>query len=206
MYKHEQALLKAGYSYIAGCDEVGRGPMAGPLVCAAVILNPAYRIDGLNDSKKLSQTRRAFLYEQIKTHAIAYRVVFIDHAVVDEMNIYKATQLGLLKAITELNHRVDYALIDAMPIPKLDIPKESIIKGDQKSASIAAASILAKVERDQYMGLMASKYPGYGFERNKGYPTKEHKAALIKLGACEIHRKSYRPVADVLKKQLQLEV
>ncbi len=206
MYKYEIELQKQGYENIAGCDEVGRGPMAGPLVCASVVLDPSHKIVGLNDSKKLTEKKRETLAKEIKKHAKAYHVVFIEHNEIDALNIYKATQKGLLESILGLTIDVDYVLIDAMPLPALSKPHLSIIKGDQKSASIAAASILAKVARDNYMKTIAEKFIGYGFEKNKGYPTKEHKLALEKLGPCEIHRKSYAPVADAIQKQLQLKL
>lgn len=204
MYKYEQALFKRGYRKIAGTDEVGRGPLAGPLVCAAVILDPKVMIDGLNDSKKLSEKKREFLYDEIKEKAMAYSIVYIDEATIDEINIYQASKIGMLQAIEELAITAEYVLSDAMPLG--DIPHESIIKGDSKSASIAAASILAKVDRDRFMVTLSKKYPEYGFEKHKGYPTKQHLEALNTHGVLEIHRKTYKPVYDKLNEQMSFDM
>ena len=206
MYTFENDLQAKGYQYIAGCDEVGRGPMAGPVVCAAVILDPNVLIEGLYDSKALSEKKRVGLYHQIKQDALSYAVVFISPAMVDEVNVYQASKQGMTMAVKQLKQDADFVLVDAMELTQLKTPQLNLIKGDQKSASIAAASILAKVERDKYMEEMSVKYPGYGFEKHKGYPTVLHKQKLCDLGPCEIHRKTYKPVKDCLQKQLCLEV
>lgn len=188
-----------------GIDEVGRGPMAGPLVVAGVILPHYIEIEGLNDSKKVSEKKRELLYDIIKEKAIAYYVHFVSEEEVDRLNIYQATKKAMEDIINIIDIKPDYLLIDAMKID-CDIPRESIIKGDSKSLSIAAASILAKVERDRFMIELAKEYPEYGFERHKGYPTKEHKEVLNKYGVTKVHRKSYKPVADKLNDQLKLDL
>jgi len=204
MYKYEEALLKRGYRTIAGTDEVGRGPLAGPLVCAAVILDPHNKIEGLNDSKKLSEKKREFLFDEIKKKAIAFSIVYIDEETIDDINIYQASKKGMLDAIEQLSVKADYVLSDAMPLG--DIKHESIIKGDSKSASIAAASILAKVDRDRFMVELSKKHPEYGFEKHKGYPTKQHIEALNTYGVLDVHRKTYKPVYDKLHEQMKLEI
>jgi len=206
LYKYEQDLIEKGHHYIAGCDEVGRGPLAGPVVAAAVILDPAYKIEGLHDSKQLSEKKRDILYEEIVKHSISYNVQYIFPEEIDRINIYQASKKAMITAISHLDKVPTFILSDAMPLEGQAIPYESIIKGDTLSASIAAASILAKVERDRYMVQMSTQYPGYGFEKHKGYPTKIHKEALDKLGICEIHRKSYKPVLDCIEKQLKLDL
>ncbi len=206
MYEYEKKLMNDGKSTITGCDEVGRGPMAGPVVCAAVILDPEFVIEGLYDSKALSEKKRETLYDLIKKHALAYAVEFVMPEEVDRVNVYQASRLGMERAVQKLAIPADFILVDAMQLKGLETPQLSLIKGDQKSASIAAASILAKVERDRYMVEIASKYPGYGFEKHKGYPTKHHKETLMALGPCAIHRKTYRPVEQMIKQQLALEV
>ncbi len=203
MFSFENDLLNQGYRYICGVDEVGRGPLAGPLVAAAVILDPKNPIEGLNDSKKLSAKKRQVLFKEIKEKAIDYAYVFISHKVVDEINVYQASKLGMIKSIESLKQNPDYILSDAMPL-ELEIPNLPIIKGDAKSASIAAASIVAKEIRDAYMVKMDSKYPGYGFKNHKGYPTKEHKNALKELGICDIHRLTYKPVMEIMNVQLSI--
>ena len=204
MYKYEEALQKRGYRRIAGTDEVGRGPLAGPLVCAAVILDPQNPIEGLNDSKKLSEKKREFLFDEIKEKAMAFSIVYIDEETIDEINVYQASKKGMLEAINKLSIEAEYVLSDAMPLG--DIKHESIIKGDTKSASIAAASILAKVDRDRFMVALAKKYPEYGFEKHKGYPTKQHLEALNRYGVLDIHRKTYKPVYDKLNEQFSLDI
>ena len=194
LYKYEEELYDSQIELVCGCDEVGRGCIAGPLVVAACIMPPLLRIDGLNDSKKLTAKKREELYKIITKEAIAYNVVFIDEATVDELNIYQATKKGMLEAINGLKVKPEYALIDAMPLGELELAHNSIIHGDARSASIAAASILAKVTRDHYMEKMDVKYPNYGFKKHKGYCTKEHMLALEKYGPCQIHRKTYFPV------------
>lgn len=206
LYKFEEELYDAGNHLICGVDEVGRGPLAGPLVVAACILPPFLRIDGINDSKKLSEKKRNELYKLIMKEALYYKIVFISEEDVDTLNIYQATKKGMLEAIYGLDKKPDHVLIDAMPLGELEIPHTSIIHGDARCASIAAASILAKVTRDQYMEKMDIKYPNYGFKKHKGYGTKAHIEALEKYGPCEIHRKTYAPVSKYFSKQLKLDL
>lgn len=204
MYQFETKYKALGYSLIAGTDEVGRGPLAGPVVASAVILNPEFTIEGLNDSKQVSEKKRDHLYVEILQHALAVETVFLSPRVIDKINIYQASKQAMLEAINGLNIVPQVVLSDAMPLSIKGIKNEAIIKGDTKSASIAAASIVAKVERDRYMVDMAKKYPDYGFEKHKGYPTKQHLAALKKVGVCPIHRTSYAPVRKILNQQMSL--
>jgi len=183
--KHEDA------GYICGVDEVGRGPFAGPVMAGAVILPRDCEILYLNDSKKLSPKKRELLYEEICEKALAFSVASVGPERIDEINILQATFEAMREAVAGLKVRPDIILVDAVHIPGLDIPQESIIKGDAKSVSIAAASIVAKVTRDRAMQEYALLYPGYGFERNMGYGTAEHREALKTLGATPIHRKSF---------------
>ncbi|MFW5894822.1 MAG: ribonuclease HII [Bacillota bacterium] len=205
MYEFEQDARAQGYKCIAGCDEVGRGPLAGPLVAAAVILDPDNTIEGLNDSKQLSEKTRVDLANKIKDSALAYAVIHIEPEEVDRLNVYKASQVAMKRAVLKLD-TCDYVLSDAIPIPGLEIPVEPIVKGDTKSASIAAASILAKVSRDAYMVDISKDYPEYGFESHKGYPTKQHLEALKTYGVIPEHRKSYAPVKNILINQQALEI
>ncbi len=204
MLEYEKKLWNEGIKYIVGVDEVGRGPLAGPLVAGAVILDPLNPIEGLKDSKQLSAKKRQELLIEIKSKAIAYAFCFIDEKTIDYINIYQASKKGMLDAIKKLKITPNYILSDAMPLPESDLPYEAIIKGDTLSASIAAASILAKVVRDEYMIEQSKKYPGYDFENNKGYPTKKHLEALKTIGICAIHRRTYKPVKDTLEKQISL--
>jgi ribonuclease HII len=197
IYEYEKNAYEHGYHNIAGTDEVGRGPMAGPLVAAAVILPEGLEIPGINDSKKLSPKKREELYQIIKEKAIEVTVTFIDVEEVDRLNVYQASKLAMTKCIQKMKHKVDYILTDAMNLD-LDIPYLSLIKGDAKSASIAAASIIAKVERDRYMVEIDAKYPQYGFKKHKGYVTKAHLEAIKKYGVTEMHRKSFAPVQEIL--------
>lgn len=206
LYQYEEQLEDLGIKYIAGVDEVGRGPLAGPVVVAAVILPLNLRIKGINDSKKLSLKKRNELYKIILNEALAVNVSFIDERVIDEINIYEATKKGMLEAISGLKIKPEHVLIDAMPLRELAIAHTSIIHGDALSASIGAASIIAKVTRDEYMDKMDIKYSNYGFKHHKGYCTKEHLEALEKYGPCEIHRKSFAPVKKFYTKQLTLDL
>lgn len=206
MYDFENDLIEKGYKLIAGCDEVGRGPLAGPVVAAAVILDDTVIISGLNDSKKLSEKKREALNIEIKKKAIAYAIVYIFEDEIDRINIYQASKKAMIEAIKKLAIQPDFILSDAMKLPELDIPFLSIIKGDTLSASIAAASIIAKVERDRYMVELGAKYPEYGFEQNKGYPTKQHLQALSTKGVLPVHRKTYKPVMDQLVRQMKLNI
>jgi ribonuclease HII len=206
LYSYETELLNQNYKYIAGCDEVGRGPLAGPVVCASVILNPSVIIEGLNDSKKLSEKKRNSLDKEIREKALSFKIVYIYPDEIDKINIYQASKKGMIDAVNQLSIIPDYVLSDAMPLKELDMPYLNIIKGDTKSATIAAASILAKVSRDAYMVEMSKKYPKYGFEKHKGYPTKKHIEALNKYGVLPIHRKTYKPVYNALHQQITLDI
>ena len=206
LYQYEESLEDNGVQYIAGVDEVGRGPLAGPVVVAAVIMPINLRIKGINDSKKLSEKKRNELYKLILKEALAINVVFISEEDVDTLNIYEATKKGMLEAVAGLKIKPEHVLIDAMPLNELTIPHTSIIHGDGVSASIGAASIVAKVTRDEYMEKMDFKYPNYGFKHHKGYCTKEHVEALEKFGPCEIHRRSFSPVSKYYTKQLKLDL
>ena len=187
---YENQLLAKGYKYICGVDEVGRGPLAGPVCVAAVIMPMDNLIQGINDSKKVAKAKREKLYEQIKENAIAYSIQMVDNVKIDEINILNATKQAMHDAICSLKVNPDIVLIDAV---KLDIPFKSmsIIHGDALSYSIGAASILAKVTRDTFMEEMAVKYPGYDFEHNMGYGTAKHIQALKELGPTEIHRQTF---------------
>lgn len=204
MYQYETSYFDKGYALIAGTDEVGRGPLAGPVVASAVILDPLFLIEGLNDSKQLSSKKRDALYDEIMTHAKAVKTIFLGPKVIDEINIYQASKKAMIDAVNHLEIVPEVVLSDAMPLSIEGIINKAIIKGDTLSASIAAASIVAKVERDRYMVKMSKKYPAYGFEKHKGYPTKQHLKALKAFGACPIHRTSYAPVRDVLNQQVSL--
>ena len=183
---------------IAGVDEVGRGPLAGAVVTAAVILDPEKPIDGLDDSKRLTEKRREALAPLIRAHALSWSLGRAEPEEIDQLNILQATLLAMQRAVEGLSIQPQHALIDGNQMPTLACPATTIIKGDQSVAAIAAASILAKVARDHEMVEMDKQYPGYGFAKHKGYPTKQHQEALMKLGACTIHRRSFRPVQLVL--------
>lgn len=204
MYQYEEELIDDGINLIAGVDEAGRGPIAGPVVIASCILPVNYRIPGLNDSKQLSKKKREELYKEIVKHAVSYKIIFVSAKEVDESNIYSVTQEAMKEALLSLEVKPEYALIDFMPIKDIDIPTKSITHGDALSASIAAASILAKVSRDEYMAKMDIKYPNYGFKKHKGYGTKLHLEALEKFGPTPIHRKTYSPVSKFFSRQLSL--
>lgn len=204
MYKYEEELQDEGLTLIAGVDEAGRGPIAGPVVVAACILPTSYRIAGLNDSKQLSKKKREALYKEIIAHAVSYKVIFVSAEEVDKSNIYSATQEAMKQALLSLPVKPEYALIDFMPIKDIDIDTKSITHGDALSASIAAASILAKVTRDDYMAKMDAKYPNYGFKHNMGYATKMHMESLEKYGPCPIHRKTFYPVSKYFQQTEQL--
>lgn len=178
-------------SLIAGVDEVGRGPLAGPVVAAAVILPRDFDLLGVNDSKKLSEKRREELFDQIMERAVAVNIGMRDEQTIDHVNILNATKEAMADAIRGLNPQPDIVLIDALELEGLNIPQKGIVKGDAKSVSIAAASIIAKVTRDRMMVKYAEQYPGYAFEKNKGYGTKAHYEGLDRLGACPIHRRSF---------------
>ena len=195
--KYEKELYKNGITLIAGVDEVGRGPLVGPVVAAAVILPKRYKLDGLTDSKKLSEKKRNEFYDIIKQDAISIGIGIIDEKIIDEVNIYEATKLAMYDAINKLNIKPEHILIDAMKLD-LNIPSTSIIKGDLLSHSIAAASVIAKVTRDSLMYELDKKYPMYGFSTHKGYPTKKHIEALKEYGLIEGYRKTYKPVKEII--------
>ena len=196
----ESLALRQGCRYIAGCDEAGRGALLGPLYAAAVILDPATSISGIDDSKKLTAARRERLAEEIRARAVAWQVVAISAEEVDALNVYEASRQGMLRALKALNPPPDYILTDAMPLrePDLAIPHRAIIHGDARSVSIAAASILAKVARDEHLAKLDAMFPQYGLASNKGYGTRDHLAALARFGPCPEHRKTYQPVKDCL--------
>lgn len=200
-YIFERKLHDEGYTLIAGVDEVGRGPLAGPVAATAIIMPKDCYIEGVTDSKKVSPKKRKELKKQILEKAIAVSTIFINEKIIDEVNIYEATKLAMYQAINGLDPKPDYVLIDAMPLD-LDIPHESIIKGDEKSFTIACASIIAKEARDELMDEFDQKYPEYGFKQNKGYPTKKHRNALLTYGVTPIHRRTYGPVKVAIQKQI----
>lgn len=189
MFSYEREY--ANYEYIAGIDEVGRGPFAGPVVTAAVILPKDCDILYLNDSKKVSEKKRELLYDEIMEKAVAVGIGMMSSEVIDEINILQATYKAMREAINNLSVKPDILLNDAVTIPEVSIKQVPIIKGDAKSASIAAASIIAKVTRDRMMVELDTKYPGYGFAQHKGYGTAAHIKAIKELGPCEIHRRSF---------------
>ncbi len=188
---YEQDLWQKGYQFIAGIDEAGRGPLAGPVTAAAVILSPKSYIEGLNDSKKLSEKKRDQLAVIIKEQALAYSIISIEPAIIDQINILEASRLAMVNAVNNLKIKPDYLLTDALNLP-LEQEQLNLIKGDQKSISIAAASILAKTERDRLMLAYDQQYPQYQFAKHKGYPTALHRALLKEHGASPIHRKSFK--------------
>ena len=191
MWEFEQKYYAQGMQLVCGVDEAGRGPLAGPVCAAAVILPANLEIPGLNDSKKLTDKKRRDLFPVIQEKAIAYGIAMADHAEVDEINILQATFLAMERALHQLSVRPEIALIDGNREKDFGLPVETIVHGDSRSASIAAASVLAKVTRDDYMLQMAEVYPGYGFEVHKGYGTKAHYAALESLGPSPIHRMTF---------------
>ena len=206
IYEMENNLYDLGYENVCGIDEAGRGPLAGPCVVCACIMPQFVRIEGINDSKQLTKKKREELYKIIVKKAIAYKVIYVSEKEIDKSNIYQATKQGMLKAIKGLKVKPDYILTDAMPLGEIDTKYEAIIHGDAKSASIAAASIIAKVVRDNYMDKMDIKYPNYGFSHNKGYGTKMHMEALEKFGPTPIHRKTYYPVSKYYTGLTQLSL
>lgn len=197
LYRYERDLYEKGIDLIAGVDEAGRGPLAGPVVAAAVILKKGVRLKHVRDSKQLSEKQRQLALAEIKTHALAIGIALSSVEEIDTINIYRASRQAMISAIDQLGIRPEHVLIDAMPM-NLDIPHQSIIKGDALSISIAAASIIAKTTRDAYMAEMDRLFPEYGFARNKGYPTEAHLQALRTHGITPIHRKSYKPVKALM--------
>lgn len=187
----EKEALAKGYKSVCGVDEAGRGPLAGPVCAAAVILPEGVIIDGVNDSKKLSEKKRESLFDVIREQALSYSIAYATVDEIEEINILNATMLAMHRAIDGLDIKADYAMIDGNKIPPLDIDAECIVKGDAKSMSIACASILAKVSRDRLLYKYAEEYPMYGFDKHKGYGTKVHREAILKYGPCPYHRKSF---------------
>ena len=199
LLNYEKSLYARGIELIAGVDEVGRGPLAGPVVAAAVILPKLCKIKGLNDSKKIPKSKHEGIYNQVMKEAVAVGIGIKDNYVIDDVNIYEATKLAMIEAIEKLNPQPEHLLIDAM---NLDLPIEqtSIIKGDANSLSIAAASIIAKVTRDKMMADYEQEFPGYAFAKNAGYGTKEHLSGIDKFGVTPIHRRSFEPIKSIIKK------
>ncbi|MFA9456113.1 ribonuclease HII [Halalkalibacter sp. AB-rgal2] len=197
MTVYEQKLLENGSNMIAGIDEVGRGPLAGPVVACAVILPADFKLLGLTDSKKLSKAKREAFADHIKKEAVSYSISMVHAVEIDQMNIYQSTKKAMCQAIEKLQYEPDHLLVDAMTLPVVT-NQTSIIKGDQKSISIAASSVLAKVARDRYMEELESQYPGYGFANHAGYGTKEHLEALEILGVTKEHRQSFKPITELL--------
>lgn len=200
MLRYEKELYQKGYQAIAGIDEVGRGPLAGPVVTACVILPKDCKIRHLNDSKKIPKQHHEEIYEEVLARALGVGIGIVDNDTIDRVNIYEATKIGMLQAIEQMKGEVtkpDYLLIDAMQLDT-PIPQLSLIKGDANSLSIAAASIVAKVTRDHMMAEYAKEYPGYAFDKNVGYGTKDHLAGLKQYGVTPIHRKSFEPIKSML--------
>lgn len=191
MTRYERECYERGFRLIAGVDEVGRGPLAGPVVAAAVILGEGVLIPGVKDSKKLSEEKREYLYEEIKSKAMCCSIGIVDEKVIDEINILNATYLAMKKALDGLEHKPDYILLDAVTLKEIDIPQKGIVKGDGLSLSIAAASIIAKVERDRIISAYDEVYPHFSFSKHKGYGTSEHIECIRKYGLLPIHRRSF---------------
>lgn len=204
LYKYEQELNNQGINIIAGVDEVGRGPLIGSVVAACVVLPQNFKLEGLTDSKKLSEKKRDKFYEYITENALSIGIGVADEKEIDELNIYQATKKAMKEAISNANKniKIEHALIDAMPL-ELEIPTTSIIKGDAKSISIAAASVIAKVTRDRMMYELDKKYPMYDLANNKGYGTKKHLQAIEEYGITKYHRLSYAPVAKYKDKKIE---
>ena len=198
LYEYEEKLYKDGVKYIAGVDEVGRGPLNGPVVSACVVLPKDFIPEGLTDSKKLTEKQRNKYFDIIKENALGIGIGIVSPEEIDEINIYEAAKKSMMLAINSCKHKIDHVLIDAMKLD-IDIPSTSIIKGDAKSISIAAASVIAKVTRDNMMYELDKKYPMYGYKNHKGYPTKKHIEAIYKYGLIDGYRKTYGPVKEYIK-------
>lgn len=198
--KYEEDLYRQGVTLIAGIDEAGRGPLAGPVVAAAVILKKGVIMHHVDDSKALTEKQRQRALEEIKANALSIGIAVVSPEEIDRINIYRAAKQAMISAIQQLKIKPEYLLIDHMPI-ELDIPSTSIVKGDALSVSIAAASIVAKTTRDAYMMEMDKVFPHYGFRNHKGYPTKEHLHALETYGITPIHRKTFKPVKAIIEKR-----
>lgn len=199
LWQYEEEGFSLGYELIGGIDEVGRGPLAGPVVAAVAILPRKTKISGINDSKKLSPLQRERLCKTISTTIIDWGIGIVDEQIIDEINILQATYLAMGKAIKSLKSKPHFLLVDGLKIPHLDIPQQPIIKGDQLSISIAAASILAKVIRDRMMIEYDNEFPHYGFAKHKGYGTDLHIKAIKKYGICKIHRRSFEPIKSMCR-------
>ncbi|MBS2031926.1 MAG: ribonuclease HII [Deltaproteobacteria bacterium] len=198
LLRFETELYEQGYTRIAGTDEVGMGPLAGPVVAAAVILPRDFRPKGLNDSKQLDEGEHERLCAEVKEAAVAWSIGQVDHEEIDRINIYRAGLLAMKRAVEGLKVKPDYLLLDARTLRDVRLPQRGIIKGDARSLTIAAASVVAKYTRDRLMKKMDERYPGYGFAQHKGYSVPEHWEALKKLGPCPIHRRSFAPVREAL--------
>ena len=192
----ELACQQSGYKQIAGIDEAGRGALAGPVIAAAVILPAHCNIKGLRDSKQLSPKQRVYLFDEIHNVAVSIGIGSADHRVVDRLNVLQATLLAMQKAVEKLTPAPDYLLVDGLDLPEVSIVGEAIPKGDSRSYSIAAASIVAKVTRDRLMVELDPIYPNYGFSRHKGYPTSQHRQAIAQFGASDIHRRTFKLLPD----------
>lgn len=202
LYKYEKELWDKGINYIAGIDEVGRGPLIGPVVTACVVLPKDFVLEGLTDSKKLTEKKREEYYDYIMEHALSVSVGMMDEKVIDEVNIYEATKLAMYQAVENSKIKPEHVLIDAMKLENLEMPSTSIIKGDAKSISIAAASVIAKVTRDRMMIELDKKHPMYGFKSHKGYPTKKHVEAIEKYGLIDGYRLTFKPISTMFNKKL----
>ena len=198
LLQFESALWETGVVHVAGVDEAGMSPLAGPVAAAAVIFAPGSKIPGVDDSKKLDAETRETLAVEIKGRAVAWCVAFAEVEEIDRVNIYWAGLLAMRRAVEGLSVVPQHILLDARRLKELKTPQQAIVKGDAKSLTIAAASILAKTARDALMCKLDSEYPGYGFSKHKGYPVREHRAALARLGACAVHRRSFAPVREIL--------
>lgn len=198
LLRYEMALWTSGVLHVAGVDEAGMSPLAGPVAAAAVIFAPGSRIPGVDDSKKLDAPTRERLAAEIKGTAVAWSVAFAEVAEIDTVNIYWASLLAMRRAVERLDVAPHHLLIDARRLSGMDVPQQRIIKGDSKSLTIAAASILAKTARDRLMAMLDLEHPGYGFARHKGYPVREHVTAMKRLGVTPVHRRSFGPVREVL--------
>ena len=203
LYAYEKNLYSEGYNCIGGTDEAGRGPLYGPVVAACCVLPKDFVLEGLNDSKQLSEKKRNMYIDYIKENALAYGIGIVDAKEIDKINIYEASRKAMMLAIMEVRKKleIDYILTDAMPL-NIDIPSLPIIKGDAKSITIAAASVIAKVTRDEMLYEIDKKYPQYGFAKHKGYPTKAHIEAINKYGLIDGYRKTYGPVKEVLERKI----
>lgn len=201
LYKYENELYNSGINFIGGVDEVGRGPLIGDVVAACVVLPRDFVLDGLTDSKKLSEKKRDAFYNYIINNCVAYGIGYVHADEIDKINIYEASRKAMMESISIVRKKInlEHVLVDAMPLPDLDINSTSIIKGDAKSISIAAASVVAKVTRDRMMYELDKIYPMYGFASHKGYPTKKHIEAINKYGLIDGYRKTYGPVKKVLE-------